>query len=527
MTQVDERDLAVDSPDGHERPFASLLFDAAPEPDEVAVLPAFLADLNLDQVFAAIAEGRRKYRLEPFFAHPLSDADAIIRRHEVFRDLEEGPPRQVVESFAREMARMRQHLEQSDALHYDYQRASWFLDAVEIYHRAVAELTEQLSGLALRSRGLRGLRSYLEGYVTSKPFRRLGEEASGLKGELGGVTYSILINGLRVSVDRLGDEPDYSRHVTDVFARFGEGATKDYRVSIPDPAEMNHVEAQILDLVAQLYPETFRRLREFRVAHHDYLDAIVGRFDREVQFYLAYLERMGVLRSAGLEFCYPELSSQAPGVFASDTFDLALASKLVAAGSTVVCNDLSLGRGERIFVVTGPNQGGKTTFARTIGQLHYLARLGLPVPGTSARLLLCDRIFTHFEKEELVADLRSKLEDELLRVREILKEATGRSVVIMNESLASTTVEDALFLGRAVLQQLLARGVLGVYVTFIDELTAAGEGLVSMVSTVYPDDPARRTFKVVRKPADGRAYALAIADKYGLTYKRLAARLGR
>jgi DNA mismatch repair ATPase MutS len=396
---------------------------------------------------------------------------------------------------------------------------------VEIYCDAVDDLVHDLTLVDLKSRGFLVFRDYLTTYAKSSRFTSLRAVTKKLKAELATVKYCLLIRSNQVQVRRYESETDYSAEVEETFEKFKQGAVEDYRAEFPTGPDMNHVEAGILDLVARLYSDTFTAIDDYCARNSDYLDGTIGAFDREIQFYVAYLDFVARLKRTGLKFCYPQVSATDKEIYDYEGFDIALAYKLSTEKSSVVCNDFYLKGSERIFVVSGPNQGGKTTFARTFGQLHYLASIGCPVPGSEARLFLFDRLFTHFEREEDITNLHGKLQDDLVRIHRILDQATPNSLIIINEIFASTTVEDAIFLGKKIMEKIVQLDLLCVCVTFIDELASLSEKTVSVVSTIVPENPALRTFKIVRRPADGLAYAISIAEKYGLTYTRVKERI--
>jgi len=487
--------------------------------------PSCFRDLNLDQILDSITVGREEYDLKPFFHAALTTVEAVQYRQDVIRDLEDRAALECIKTVADKMRLMRRKLAQANKLYYKLQKERWFLHAVETYCAAITELWESLSRLHLSSAGLVAFRDYVADYVKSERFLSLAAEAGKVTHDLEKVRYSIFIRDGSFRVQNYYSEQDYSADVAETFRRFQQGAAKDHSVEFKHSIEMNHIEAKVLEFVALLHPETFSGLADFCARNVEFTDPTLMRFDREVQFYLSYIEYMNRMWRAGLSFCYPNVSTDDKHIMADDTFDMALANKLIDAKSPVICNDFRLSGRERIFIVSGPNQGGKTTFARMFGQLHHFASIGCPVPGRKARLFLFDAIFTHFEREETVESLHGKLQADLIRIHDILGKATPKSLIIMNEIFTSTTLQDAVFLAREVIERIIGLDCLCVCVTFLDELASLGEKIVSMMSTVDADDPAIRTYKVIRRPTDGRCYAISLAEKYGLTYERLVSRL--
>lgn len=509
------------------RTFRSLLF-CGPDADEPALSqtePEYFHDLNLDQIVGAITHDLDAYDLVPFFRTPLNDLDAIEYRHSVFRDLEDEAIHRNVADFTEALNTMRAQWKQASELHDVWQRRFWMLRAHHTYQDAVVEFADRLARAEPASKGLLSFRDHIAGYTAGNEFTGLVRQRSDVEKALDAVRYCVQFNGNKITVTPFDDQADYGVEVEETFAKFRQGDVRSHLVKYTEYLEMNHVEAGILALVAQLNPEPFGALKEYTDEQSVFFDAKIARFDREIHFYLGYRAYVRRLQAHDLPVCYPTVSTT-KHVHATESFDIALAHKLIDDNKTIVTNDFALSGDERIIVVTGANQGGKTTFSRTFGQLHHLAALGCPVPGRDAELFLADHIYTHYEKEEDIHSLSGKLEDELVRIHDILARATDQSIVIMNEIFTSTSLDDAILLGTAVLKQLIERDTVCLCVTFVDELSTLSDTTVSMVATVDPTDAAVRTFKIIPRPADGLAHAVAIAEKYGLTFQRLTERIG-
>lgn len=489
--------------------------------------PDCFPDLNLDQIVAAIIAPKQEYDLAPFFYSPLRDVESVLYRQEVMRDLENEALLEHIKAFAAAMSTVHRYLAMAEKLDFAYYQKGWVLEATLVYCDAVMTLSRHLATTPFKSRGLSAFREYLERYLSSPSFQSLAFESRKVKQALEEVQCCVIIETGKFRVKPYEGETEYGIEIEKTFEKFKQSGAQDYIMPLPERNGMSHIEAKMLEFAAKLFPEPFAALDRFYARHVPFLDATIQTFEREIQFYVAYLDFIAEFKRQGLPFCYPQVSSTSKEVSLYDGFDLALAHARRHTQQPIVLNDFSLHGTERILVVTGPNQGGKTTFARMFGQVHYLASLGCPVPGREAHLFLFDHIFTHFERAEDIRNLRGKLEDDLVRLHTMLSRATSNSIFILNEIFTSTTVYDALFLSKEVMARLVDLDMLAVWVTFLDELASLNEKTVSMVALVDAENPAVRTFRIVRMPANGLAYALSLARKYRLTHAQLRERLSR
>ncbi len=274
-----------------------------------------------------------------------------------------------------------------------------------------------------------------------------------------------------------------------------------------------------------------------------FVHAVLNRFDREIQFYLSVIAFSEELGRRRFRFSMPEVGRrtgelrvneiQGKGTISDnrrrlmilDGYDLALAIREGTTSDDIILNDCRMEGPERQMILTGPNQGGKITYGRMLGQILWLASLGCPVPCRRAEVWLCDGIFTHFSVEEDMEMQSGRLQEELRRLGPILAKAGPDSLVILNELFSTTTVRDALAMGQRILDQLAEKGCFCLYVTHAGDLAKADTRRVSLVAEVRADNPDLRTFLVVRRPADGYAGTHAIARKYRLDYLALKERL--
>lgn len=241
----------------------------------------------------------------------------------------------------------------------------------------------------------------------------------------------MLIKNGTIRVRKREGQPDLSEQIIKTFEKFRQGDVKDYRQNLPEESYAAHVEAAVLNMAAGLYRDTFADLNDFCKEYIRFDDETLFRFAREVQFYLSWLDYIRPLRAAGLPFQYPEISETPDDLYNREGFDIALAAFLL---EKTVKNDFMLKKPEQIIVATAPTREEKPPSPGRLARHTTSRRWAYVRSGREAKLYLFDHIFTHFSREEDISTLNGKLQDDLVRLRDLLSGASEKALLSMKFS---------------------------------------------------------------------------------------------
>ena len=250
----------------------------------------------------------------------------------------------------------------------------------------------------------------------------------------------------------------------------------------------------------------------------------------EILFYNRWAELTEKLTALGLPMCKPEiLSPEERSCSFKDVYNLKLAiNKLRGEDINIIANNFTFSDEHRIYILTGPNRGGKTVFTQAIGLAMLMAQWGVYLPAREAAISPCDNIYTHFPADENDTVDLGRLGEESQRLSGIFEVATRCSLLLLNESLATTSVAEGVFIAKDVVKSMRYLGTRAIFnthmhdlATSVREINQAVEGDSRAESLITGVHDGERSFKVSIAPPQGVSYAADIAEKYGVTFARI------
>lgn len=489
------------------------------DPEEI-IMPKYFYDLNLDQIVQDIMEEQKLYDLRRYYYFKAESED-ITYRMEVLRDIDQEDIYQSIVDFSIGMRNAKKYINNSLESDHKVQKQKWKLDSVYHYIHSIEKLYKELTVEKLQSRGLLSFRDWLQSYIEKESFQTLKKDTVQLMKQFNEMKFNIQIKRDRIIINFDYLEEDYCKQLLDTF---GETSKEEhfYQTNPFASITLSPIEEAVLDKLKKPFSKVFEELNQYDQNYLDFIDFMLNEFELESQFYIAFRNYRDKMKEMNFHFCYPVITNDFK---ITEGYDLALAKMNTGKKKSVIFNDAYFEPKEQFFVVTGPNQGGKTTFARAIGQMLYFNSIGLMVPARTASFPVFDGIYTHFAAEETMDSGAGKLKEELLRLKPMMEQVTGRSFIIINEIFTSATSYDAYIMGKRVLDYFMSKECLGIYVTHIHELTKEDDRIVSLIATLKSEDSNIRTFKIRRRLADGRSYANTIVEKYHMTYQEIKERI--
>ncbi|GKX31600.1 hypothetical protein SH1V18_40800 [Vallitalea longa] len=387
----------------------------------------------------------------------------------------------------------------------------------------------------IKSKGLLELQGFIESTIDSDVYQNFKQDIyhikdmdEGVHGLKVGINFDNNLKPVEAIVLSLEDKPfKYSRKLKKIskVVSYGLGELKAIPRKLFAPESLAMPEA--LNNIEKIIAPAMKQLIAFCDQFNSSLLSIYVPLTTEITFYEIALKIYDKMINNGYSLCKPKIVNEDETMI-QGLYNINLAYDMADKGKNdeMVYNDFNIDSKGNIFILTGANRGGKTTFTQSIGQIYWFAQLGFYIPAKEATIKLIDKLYLHFPAEEIATINYGRLGEECQRFSEIFSEMTNKSLLLMNESFDGTSHLESLIIATDILKALQLLGATVVFNTHLHELGEKINELnnnrvplfVNLVSGSINDV---QSFKVKEGIPLGQSYAKDIAIKYGVSYEQL------
>ena len=480
-----------------------------------------------------------------------ADAEVIRYRQETFADMMRSPElsdvlRRMIPILG-DITELR-HLENDASLSAESYLYS--ITEVELYTTLLENLKTGLLSIEdrLESRAFRAFAARIRMLTQSEYYDRLNQKLAELTRrvrEIRSVTIGVNLDA-RLRPDTAGllavnNEPFKSGEVLDKILRMDFKNDEmtciaplvPYRKTMTENAQ-TAMENALYGAIGDVFKTSIKAWKKivqmYVLENTDFLLRMLP----EIEFVTKATELLCRLRDRGCRLCTPTLAAKEEKKLSLRNLENPVVALKTTA--TLVPNDISFDESGMIYVLTGPNRGGKSVLTSGVGLAVIMAQLGLPVTADEAVLSPVDTVLTHFPTGSEDTIDKGRLGEECARIDAMFGKVTEQSLVLLDEALSSTGSYEGAYIAAEVLQGFSIARCRGIFSTHLHDLAAdldrlnescRAAGGVVIDSLVAAMADGTRSFKIRRAKPDGKSYARDIAEKYGLSLPKILEKVGR
>lgn len=533
----------------------SLLYPNGEKSEYIQLGEDAINDLSIQFICERLSENVFDQNIIKNIMIKLERNPAIIRyRRDVFDDIYHYPELRVTIKKLLEQLDFLKELERSvkDNTASPVWQLINRLQELDVYINCISGIYDSLSEHDIKSDGLRQLKDFVSAVYNESGFEHLHEDIKDLVNQIGkvrsislGVNLDSRLMPVEVGIVSINTKPFSRPGLLDNFINFYskqdeinnngtgfDGMTKIHtvgKVSGDDPLMSN-----LSRVVTEMLGHTVKQLKTKLARYTNISGYSLTKLIPEFIFYIRWADYFEKVKEKGLPLCKPEvLDNRQREIHAKGLYNFKLAIQNVEGkDQDIVGNELTLDSEHRIYIMTGPNRGGKTTFTQATGLACLFAQCGIYVPAEEMSFSPVDCIYTHFPVDENKTMNLGRLGEESKRMSEIFAAATDESLLLFNESLATTSLAEGLYIAKDVVKALRYLGARTIFNTHmhelamnLDELNSQVKGDSKVASLITGIHEGKRSYKVYIAPPEGVSYAQDVAKRYGVTFDQLMANI--